>query len=109
MNRQFFVIDKTTGQEPDMEQIALHEQWANGLIYCDMEGFAVGENGSLYLLDECGAYRCCPEDRFEIVWVNSKDSHSLLAAGILSAAIEDGRDRKRRLRKRLADWAKVRR
>jgi hypothetical protein len=36
-------------------------------------------------------------------------STSLLAAEILSAAIEDGRERKRRLRKRLADWQKVRR
>jgi N-glycosylase/DNA lyase len=34
-------------------------------------------------------------------------STDLLAAEILSAAIEDGRDRKRRLRKRLAEWQKV--
>lgn len=34
---------------------------------------------------------------------------SLLAAKILSAAIEDGRERKRRLRKRLTEWNKVRR
>ena len=71
MSRQFFVIDKTTGQAPDMEEIALREKWADGLIYCDMEGFAVGGDGSLYLLDECGAYRSCPEDRFEIVWANA--------------------------------------
>jgi hypothetical protein len=71
VSRQFFVIDKTTGQAPDMEEIALREKWADGLIYCDMEGFAVGGDGSLYLLDECGAYRSCPEDRFEIVWANA--------------------------------------
>ena len=34
---------------------------------------------------------------------------SLLAAEIRSAAIEEGRERKRRLRTRLSDWAKVRR
>jgi hypothetical protein len=71
VNRQFFVIDKTTGQVPDMEGIALREEWADGLIYCDMEQFALGGDGSLYLLDECGAYRSCPEDRFEIVWSNN--------------------------------------
>ena len=36
-------------------------------------------------------------------------STDLLAAEILSAAIEDGRDRKRRLRKRMAEWQKVQR
>lgn len=72
MSRQFFVIDQTTGQEPDMEEIALREKWAAGLIYCDMEGFAVMEDGTLILLDECGQHRRCPPDRFEIVWVKTK-------------------------------------
>ena len=80
MKRQFFVIDKQTGQEPDMEEIALREKWADGLIYCDMEGFAVGGDGSLYLLDECGAYRACPQDRFEIVWANAA-AHSRAVQG----------------------------
>lgn len=70
MNRQFFVIDKTTGQAPDMMEIALHEDWADGLIYCDMEQFALGGDGEMYLLDECGSYRTCPVDRFQIMWAN---------------------------------------
>lgn len=69
--RQFFVIDKTTGQAPDIEEIVLREEWARGLVYCDLEGFAIGEDGSLYLLDECGAYRSCPQDRFQLVWCNA--------------------------------------
>ena len=62
----FIVIDKETGKEADICEIALHEEWADGLLYCDMEGFAIMENGSLILLDECGNFRYCPSDRFEI-------------------------------------------
>ena len=72
MTRQFFVLDVKTGQAPDLESIALHEEWAKGLIYCDMEGFALSETGDLLLLDECGAYRYCPEGRFTVVWVEAK-------------------------------------
>ena len=72
MTRQFLVIDTKTGQEPDLQQLALYEPWAKGLMYCDMEGFAVGYDGSLYLLDECGVYRSCPEGRFTLTWVDGK-------------------------------------
>ena len=61
----FSVIDKKTGKEADPEDIALNEDWAKGLIYCDM--FAILENGMLILVDECGNYEFCPEDRFEII------------------------------------------
>lgn len=60
----FTVIDKQTGQEADMERIALDEDWADGLIYCDMEGFAILQDGGLMLMDECGSFRYCPVDRF---------------------------------------------
>lgn len=63
----FSVIDKKTGKYPDLEKIALKEDWAQGLMYCDMEGFALEEDGTLLLLDECGRQACCPPDRFEIV------------------------------------------
>ena len=63
----FSVIDKKTGKYPDLEKIALEEDWAQGLMYCDMEGFALEEDGTLLLLDECGRQACCPPDRFEIV------------------------------------------
>lgn len=62
----FDVIDKTTGKYPDWEKIAVEESWANGLIYCDMDGIAIREDGTLILLDECGNCVSCPPDRFEI-------------------------------------------
>ena len=33
-----------------------------------MEGFAMFEDGSLVLLDECGNWRCPPADRFVVKW-----------------------------------------
>lgn len=64
---KFRVIDNTTGQEPDTEKIALTEHWAKGLVYCDMEGFLLNEDGDLLLGDECGNFRFCPPDRFTVV------------------------------------------
>lgn len=63
----FRVIDKKTGKEPDLEYIALNEEWAYNLIYCDMDCFALTEEGELILLDECGQYAVCPPDRFEVL------------------------------------------
>lgn len=68
----FTVIDTKTGEYPDLWEIALNEEWAKGLMYCDMEGFAIEEDGTLILLDECGKHRYCPEGRFEIVWEDDK-------------------------------------
>lgn len=62
----FKITDAKNGKYPDLCDIALKEDWANGLIYCDMEGFAIGEDGCLYLLDECGNYRIAPYGRFRI-------------------------------------------
>ena len=39
----FRVIDLQTGLEADTREIALKEEWAGKLIYCNMEGFAIGE------------------------------------------------------------------
>ena len=64
----FTVIDNKTGKYPDLWKIALKEKWAKGLIYCDMEGFALLEDGSLILLDECGNCAFCPADRFTVVF-----------------------------------------
>lgn len=74
---RFNVIDLTTGKEPDLEQIALNEEWAKGLIYCDMEGFHIDEDGTLCLADECGKYAYCPHDRFkiEVEFQNMKKSY----------------------------------
>ena len=62
----FKVIDLKTGKEPDLRQIAYKEEWASNLMSDDMEGFFLGEDGLLILMDECGNSTCCPLDRFEI-------------------------------------------
>ena len=54
MIKEFTVIDNNTGKQADQEEIALNEEWADGLVYCDMDGFAIMEDGSLILMDECG-------------------------------------------------------
>lgn len=68
----FTVIDTKTGEYPDIWEIATSEDWAKDLMYCDMEGFAIDQDGLLVLMDECGSYRYCPEGRFEIVWEDDK-------------------------------------
>lgn len=62
----FKVIDRRTMGEADIGKIALTEGWAQDLTYCDMQGFAIEEDGSLVLLDECGKYAYCPPGRFLI-------------------------------------------
>lgn len=63
----FVVVDKKTKKEADCYNIALKEDWAKGLCYCDMEGFAITQDGMLILLDECGRYTYCPDNRFKVV------------------------------------------
>ena len=63
---QFIVYDKKNHDEADVEEIAGKEEWAKGLCYSDMEGFAITQNNGLVLLDECGNYAICPEGRFEV-------------------------------------------
>ena len=63
----FVVIDKKTKKEADCYKIALKEDWAKRLCYCDMDGFAITQEGMLILLDECGQYTYCPDNRFKVV------------------------------------------
>lgn len=63
---KFRVIDKKTGKEADTWNIALNEEWAQSLIYCDMEGFAITEDGNLVLMDECGHVVYCDTERFKV-------------------------------------------
>ena len=67
----FIVIDNKTGKEADIGKIALKEDWAKGLMYCDMEGFALLQDGNLVLMDECGRYEYCPSGRFTIIPENA--------------------------------------
>lgn len=62
----FDVVDPKTGEYQNLEKIALREDWAKGLMYCDMDGFAIMEDGELLLLDDCGNFAYCPNGRFEI-------------------------------------------
>ncbi|GHU10976.1 hypothetical protein FACS1894151_10580 [Spirochaetia bacterium] len=50
----FRVVDKTTGEEPDCQELAL--KFHKDLIYCDIESFAILEDGALILCDECGSF-----------------------------------------------------
>ena len=63
----FSVVDTKTGQYPDLEEIVLKEEWAKRLMYCNIKGFLIGDDGLLYLMDECGNYAVCPEGRFKVV------------------------------------------
>ena len=65
--KAFTVIDMKTCKEAVPYDIALNEDWAKKLMYCDMEGFAIKEDGALILIDECGNYEYCPNGRFEVV------------------------------------------
>lgn len=66
--RTFRVIDSKTGKEADTYKIALREKWATGLVYCDMEGWALEEDGTLLLVDECGNFKYADRERFKVVW-----------------------------------------
>ena len=63
----FCVFDKKKNKEADCYKIALKEDWAQCLCYCDMNGFAITQDGMLILLDECGRYTYCPDNRFKVV------------------------------------------
>ena len=64
---EFHVLDAKTGNAPDLEHIALTEDWAKNLIYCDIDEFAITESGTLILLDDCGNCAYPPADRFVVV------------------------------------------
>ncbi len=69
----FKVIDNKTGKEPDLEDIALNEEWAYRLIHCDMQGFAITDEGDLLMIDECGQYEECPEGRFTVIMEGAEE------------------------------------
>lgn len=63
----FAVIDKQTKREADEYKISIKEDLAKDLCYCDMDGFAITQDGKLILLDECSRYTYCPDNRFKVV------------------------------------------
>lgn len=64
----FTVIDTKTGKEADEYNIALYEEWAKHLCYCDMDGWAIMDDGTLLLVDECGRFAYADRERFKVVW-----------------------------------------
>ena len=70
----FVVIDTKTGKEADTYNIALHEDWAKQLCYCDMDGWAIGDDGALLLVDECGRFAYADRERFKVKWNESDDN-----------------------------------
>jgi hypothetical protein len=52
----------------EMAELAHTAPWTDGLTYSDMQGFAVESDGSLLLLDECGAYCSPPVGLFRVEW-----------------------------------------
>lgn len=63
---KFEVIDLTTGKQPDLQAIALKEDWAKPLAWTRMDGFAIQSDGTLILTDRCGNHVYCPIGRFRI-------------------------------------------
>ena len=74
---EFTVTDNQTGEYPDCERIALTEEWAKHLVYCDIDCFAITEEGGLILIDDCNNIAYPPADRFTV----TIDPESLRAQG----------------------------
>ena len=64
----FIVIDNKTGEEADAYNIALHEDWAKHLCYCDIDGWAIQDDGTLLLVDDCGRVAYADRERFKVMW-----------------------------------------
>ena len=62
---QFRVIDTTTGKEPTEEVIFKLAKQGN-LVYCDIDGFYIGEDGELCLMDDCGSAMFLDRERFKV-------------------------------------------
>ena len=61
----FRIIDKKTGKEPT-ERVINNIAEKYRLVMCDIDQFAVCEDGSIILLDDCGNIAYFSLDRFEI-------------------------------------------
>ena len=67
----FRVINIKTGKEPIFDHNHLFkEKWfkESGLIWCDLEGWLIGEDGTLYLADECGHVAYAPMDKYQVIF-----------------------------------------
>lgn len=62
---QFRVIDTTTGKEPT-EKVIFQLAKQGNLVYCDIDGFYIGEDGELCLMDDCGNATWLDGERFKV-------------------------------------------
>jgi hypothetical protein len=65
----FEVIDRRTGGSPifDFNHI-FKEKWfkESNLIYCDISGWGIDEDGNLFLMDDCNNIAYPPRKRFKV-------------------------------------------
>lgn len=61
----FKIIDSETGKEPTDEVIAAQAELGH-LISCDIDGFYVGEDGEIILVDDCGTCTWLDMSRFKV-------------------------------------------
>jgi len=62
---RFRVIDKKTGKEPT-ERVIDNIAKKQNLVLCDIDQFAICEDGSIVLLDDCGNVAYCDRTRFKV-------------------------------------------
>lgn len=65
MGHPFFVIDPQTHKEVNAVAISETEPWAKDLT-CNIDGFALTEDGYLVLFDNCGHLAYVPDGRFNV-------------------------------------------
>ena len=61
----FKIIDRKTGKEPTDKVITAQARLGN-LIPRDIDGFYVGEDGQIILVDDCGNCTWVDMSRFEV-------------------------------------------
>ena len=65
----FKIIDRKTGKEPTDRVITAQARLGN-LIPCDIDGFYVGEDGQIILVDDCGNCTWLDMGRFKVEMQN---------------------------------------
>lgn len=72
-----FVVKNRDGSTPNLEQIAITESWAKDLVYCDIGGFVMDEEGNLALTDDTNAIAYAPQGRFSVVFSSQVENAEL--------------------------------
>lgn len=63
----FHVIDTKTNEKADCQEIIRTEPWARHLCKYDIDSFAVLEDGTIILIDDCDNIAYPPKGRFVVV------------------------------------------